>query len=98
MSIHMAGSVPSSIRSTVTFSEKLLLIIHFLKPHPHPHHTQLYFSPEQLSPSDIPCNLLIYYIRCLGCQEFLSALFTTVSPASRIGPSAGGGVGGAAQK
>lgn len=92
MSIHVAGSLPSSVRSTITSSEKLLLITYFPKLHPHPHYPQLYFSPEQLSPSDIPYNLLIYYTRCLGCQEFLSALFTTVSPASRIGPSTEEGV------
>lgn len=68
LDVHMAHSFsPLSICSNVT-SVKLFLIPTFLKLHPHPHPTHLYFSPEQLSPSDIPYNLLIYYVRCLGCQ------------------------------
>jgi hypothetical protein len=89
LNVHMAQCLPS-----FKHMHKCHLpgeTISFPKLHPHPHPPLPYFPPEQLSPSDIPCNLLIYCVRCLRCQlhraGFLSAVFTSVSPAPRTGSS-----------
>lgn len=48
---------------------------HFSKLHLHPSLSGCCFSPERLSPSDIPYNLLIYYVGCLGCQLHRAGIF-----------------------